>query len=306
MTYQCTTCRLTDNRMIRQFGTLKNVLLISPEEQKQFYEQARSKNVHQLRVLCDRVFKKYEVEETLTNHTGEFLPLAVWEKRGFDPERIRSDSRPEDRKVLPQLGECYQVKILKTGVVTKKGSESSSQLKTERQRTTDKDDEFKPIWGDDDSESESDEDSSSSSSSTSESKKKKKTKHSKKSKKSSSKLSKKASKARRKKEKEREQQRKAKLDLAAKSKLENADKQANLKKSKSAWSLKQKLEVMIASFRRCLENPLTSYIPAATLQPLRMYLVTYEEALKKCALVIDSPASHDLPGESAEANEGNL
>ena len=47
--------------------------------------------------------------------SGEWLPLAVWAKWGFDAESIRNKSRPEDRKVHVVLGEIFRVSVLRSG-----------------------------------------------------------------------------------------------------------------------------------------------------------------------------------------------
>jgi hypothetical protein len=46
---------------------------------------------------------------------GEFLPLSVWGRRGFDEERILLHSLPADVREDRVLGTTYRVKVLSTG-----------------------------------------------------------------------------------------------------------------------------------------------------------------------------------------------
>jgi hypothetical protein len=46
---------------------------------------------------------------------GEFLPLSVWGRRGFDESRIELHSLPADMRMDRVLGQTYRVKVLSTG-----------------------------------------------------------------------------------------------------------------------------------------------------------------------------------------------
>lgn len=45
---------------------------------------------------------------------GEFLPLGVWQVRGFDTALIQAKSLPQDRQVHPILGDTYRLRLVST------------------------------------------------------------------------------------------------------------------------------------------------------------------------------------------------
>ncbi len=57
---------------------------------------------------------------------GEFLPLSIWQARGFNLDI--TTMRPEDKKVHPVLGDTYKVSILKSGHRGSKGANKTDTL----------------------------------------------------------------------------------------------------------------------------------------------------------------------------------
>jgi hypothetical protein len=54
--------------------------------------------------------------------------LSTWSHRGFDADRIKLKSRPEDCRQHPVLGEVYRVAIMKTGWQGNKTSRKDDKL----------------------------------------------------------------------------------------------------------------------------------------------------------------------------------
>ena len=69
---------------------------------------------------------KVEEHNSFYEDGGEFLPLSVWQARGFDIERIRKFTAPQDRRYSDLLGDEYRVRILKTGKAGKEGTSLTS------------------------------------------------------------------------------------------------------------------------------------------------------------------------------------
>ena len=87
--YICNVCECKLTQLRRENGTwpTPEFTMLSEEEQKAFYSAARTcENAKALKTLLDQYVKKYEVEEEVYAENGEFLPLAVWAKRGYNPE----------------------------------------------------------------------------------------------------------------------------------------------------------------------------------------------------------------------------
>jgi hypothetical protein len=149
-----------------------------------------------------RFIKMTSVEEHVEYYDdgGQFLPLAVWAKQGWDPEAIRLNCRPSDRRSHPVVGDTYRVSILQSGHRGHKGGSKTDELSAAGAVSTGASSSGAPpqmlALGDQRAASSSDSSSSSSDSSSS----RKRSKKSRKSKKS--KKSKKESKRKEKKEKE--------------------------------------------------------------------------------------------------------
>lgn len=57
---------------------------------------------------------------------GEFLPLSVWETRGFPKAEIEARTDEKDKKIHPVVGLCYRVKILSQGQRGVRGAKRGS------------------------------------------------------------------------------------------------------------------------------------------------------------------------------------
>jgi hypothetical protein len=58
------------------------------------------------------VLQAVETQEKTWAEAGEFLPLAVWQTRGFDADRIERFTPEEDRREDVVLVMCYRVRTM--------------------------------------------------------------------------------------------------------------------------------------------------------------------------------------------------
>jgi hypothetical protein len=77
-----------------------------------------------------RFIKMTAVEEHVEYYDdgGEFLPLSVWAARGWDPEAIRLNCRPADKRTHAVVGDTYRVSILKSGHRGHKGGSKTDEI----------------------------------------------------------------------------------------------------------------------------------------------------------------------------------
>ena len=54
---------------------------------------------------------KFKQRTDVYEHGGQFLPLSVWEKKGFPIEVIEKGSRPEDVEPHDMFGKVYRVPV---------------------------------------------------------------------------------------------------------------------------------------------------------------------------------------------------
>jgi hypothetical protein len=96
---------------------------LGKEEQEMFYKDAAGSGVKVARLKYAAAVSSFEEHSEWYQEGGEYLPLAVWAARGFNPELISLESKECDvKRNLPQLGDCYRVKIMSAGMSGKKGS----------------------------------------------------------------------------------------------------------------------------------------------------------------------------------------
>jgi hypothetical protein len=94
----------------------------------EFYRGTDNMTADQLAAKANEVMSAYSSEEQHFFDGGEFLPLSVWERRGFDIQRIESRTRPEDVKDDDVLGKVFRVRIISTGVQMRVGNERKSTI----------------------------------------------------------------------------------------------------------------------------------------------------------------------------------
>ena len=58
---------------------------------------------------AEMVLQAREVEKRKASEHGTWLPLSVWDKRGYDVQKIKDLTEPQDRKHHPVLGEIFRL-----------------------------------------------------------------------------------------------------------------------------------------------------------------------------------------------------
>ena len=105
---------------------------MSDEEQAKFFKDCGAvRKRDDLAEFAKTMFEKFTVEAKVYYNGGEFLPLRVWETRGFDPETIEASSDPSDVMEHKVLGTTYRVSIVSTGHRSETGTKSSSVAEAE-------------------------------------------------------------------------------------------------------------------------------------------------------------------------------
>ena len=84
--------------------------------------------IDKLRVEAEKLLSSYSRRERWFSEGGAFLPLSVWQTKGWDVERLKANTPPEDIRETAQGGTCYRVRILSQG---ESGVEGKSQERKE-------------------------------------------------------------------------------------------------------------------------------------------------------------------------------
>jgi hypothetical protein len=126
--WRCTNCQTTMQALYRGFGQWPSPGFkdLPKTVREEFYSEMAGKPADESRSKVQSLLKSFETHEENYAEQGEFLPLSVWARRGFDAEAITRDSTDVDiRDNVPQLGRCYRVRICSTGLSGRRGMERS-------------------------------------------------------------------------------------------------------------------------------------------------------------------------------------
>jgi len=115
LTWICNVCNSRMASLCRHFGRwpVAEFQELSKEEQDAFYRDIRldDMNLKQIEsTLLDRVTKKRS-DSVEASVSGEWLPLSVWQSRGFNVDDIQRNASGVNIKRHPMLGTVYRVPI---------------------------------------------------------------------------------------------------------------------------------------------------------------------------------------------------
>ena len=112
----CPSCNTKGTQLTRKFGSWppKSFARMSKDQQQSFFRECREQSISggqdlEEKVVNTLVTQRLEIEEAATG--GKFLPLSVYEKKGFDIKAIEAKTLPSDKEWNKVLGWCYRVPI---------------------------------------------------------------------------------------------------------------------------------------------------------------------------------------------------
>jgi hypothetical protein len=127
-TYKCSSCNNTFTKCIKHLGSWPTAgfKAMTADDQADFYKKAKlEKSSIAVANLAERSSEKYSFKETSYALGGKFLPLDVWQRKGFDPVMIAKNTGDSDITHSVQCGKCYRVKLLSTQETGGSGSRDS-------------------------------------------------------------------------------------------------------------------------------------------------------------------------------------
>jgi hypothetical protein len=124
-TYKCLKCCCKMTNIYRKGGTMNDIDKFTDDDVVEFFSADHSAT-GTLEKSFDRLMERHSNKEDFWEYAGEALPLSVWATRGFDVEMIKAKAKPGDITIHPTLGECYRIKIQKSGDRGATGKRSSA------------------------------------------------------------------------------------------------------------------------------------------------------------------------------------
>ena len=99
------------------------------EVSRHFSQAAKTMTASQVEALCRRTVAHMHVQEWGWAADGEYLPLDVWSKRGYNADDIAAKAFPEDKRKDPTYGwDLYRVRVHKTHEAEKHATKDSLDL----------------------------------------------------------------------------------------------------------------------------------------------------------------------------------
>ena len=110
--YQCVTCGKRHVSLIKLFGSSKfDELLSAPPNEIQEFWSTLPLEWNAMRCKVTSFIIRIRKERRVNEVRGQFLPLSVYEKMGYDVAKIVKHTGKEDIEHHPILGATYRVKI---------------------------------------------------------------------------------------------------------------------------------------------------------------------------------------------------
>ena len=125
--FRCNDCSQKKTYLFRGFGSSIVPEAIPLHESQKFFASCELSQIS-VKAGFSKLIERYEVHEEYYEEGGLFLPLAVWERKGFDPDVIKAGTEPKDIQQHPVLGPCYRLRLLATGTRGNRGWRGSSSV----------------------------------------------------------------------------------------------------------------------------------------------------------------------------------
>ena len=117
-TWLCHKCEVKTSTLRRGFGSwpVDGFTKMTKEDQQAFFRDCKDMGARELLKKAKEVMHITEdAEAQYYQNGGNFLPLKIWETKGYDQAAIKSRSAAGDIREHPVLGTTYRLKIVEMG-----------------------------------------------------------------------------------------------------------------------------------------------------------------------------------------------
>jgi hypothetical protein len=127
-TWKCGSCNTKHTQLFRAFGQwpIPGFQQLSDQSKKDFMLSVHGTSGSEAAAIASELIETFKIDQEYYNDGGEFLPLSVWQTRGYDAAMIEANTPERDRRTCSILGKTFRVKILSTGNSGSQGSKRAS------------------------------------------------------------------------------------------------------------------------------------------------------------------------------------
>jgi len=126
-TYKCQKCT-SSRTYFYDSGDFPHIIKLTEEDRWKFFQSCKDATKDkQLEMI--RSLKTSNIDNKIheTGYKGRFIPESVLTKKGYDVERIKNNSAPEDKYEDVKLGWCYRINIKKDDFTHQQGTKNSDE-----------------------------------------------------------------------------------------------------------------------------------------------------------------------------------
>ena len=129
LTYKCQKCT-SSRTYFYNSGDFNDIMKLTEEDRWKFFQSCKSANKgEQLELI--RTLRTANIDDKIHSegYSAKFHPEGVLKQGGYDVERIKANSLPEDMYEDPKLGWCYRVDIKEIGFKHERGTRNRDEYK---------------------------------------------------------------------------------------------------------------------------------------------------------------------------------
>ncbi len=127
-TWKCGSCNTKQSQLFRAFGQWpsQGFHQLSEQNKNDFMISMHGTSGSEAAAMATTLIQTFQIDQEYYADGGEYLPLSVWQTRGFDAARIEANTPERDRRICSILGPTFRVKILSTGNSGSRGSKRAT------------------------------------------------------------------------------------------------------------------------------------------------------------------------------------
>ncbi len=127
-TWKCGSCNVKQAQLFRAFGQWpsQGFQQLSDQNKKDFMLSMHGTSGLEAAALATELIETFQIDQEYYADGVEYLPLSVWQTRGFDSARIEANTPERDRRTCSILGPTFRVKILSKGNSGTRGTNRAS------------------------------------------------------------------------------------------------------------------------------------------------------------------------------------
>ena len=132
--FQCKVCATKCTQLSRVCGSwpVTDFKELPDDQQKSFFKSIAGKGMSGIKGIVEDLLQRIEKKEDTFCEGGKFLPLSVWERKGFNITDIETKTLPKDISEHAVLGATYRLRLVSLTTAQTTATERIKRLRVSR------------------------------------------------------------------------------------------------------------------------------------------------------------------------------